>query len=232
MPPSEATTKQTSKRRRRSRAFTASRAGPPPQTGRRVWDPWRPCECPASVVARRPQPRARLPSRTGRPRGAADRPQGHGRDRRRQGRPEHSEQEGAGRRHQQDSQWVQPQGPAEGHRLQQVLEGVVGQQGDRQHGQGDTQALGAQGHQHREGTGEERPEERDVAGHEGHDGDRPGQRDPSSSAPSPTTAPFISRTMVSPRHSPGTSGRYRPRSGRPPGPGAPATRPAGGRSRR
>ena len=29
----------------------------------------------------------------------------------------------------QDSQWVQPQGPAEGHRLQQVLEGVVGQQG-------------------------------------------------------------------------------------------------------
>jgi hypothetical protein len=76
---------------------------------------------------------------------------------------------------------VQPQGPAEGHRLQQVLEGVVGQQGDRQHGQGDTQALGAQGHQHhqhREGTGEERPEERDVAGHEGHDGDRPGQRDP------------------------------------------------------
>ena len=96
-----------------------------------------------------------------------DRPQGHGGDRRREGRSEHAEQEGAGRCHQENDQRVEPQGPAESHRLQQVLEGVVGQQGDRQHGQGDAEPLGAQGDEHGEGPGEERPEERDVAGHEG-----------------------------------------------------------------
>jgi hypothetical protein len=43
---------------------------------------------------------------------------------------------------------VQPQGLAEGQRLEQVLQGVVGQQGDGEHGQGDTDTLGAEGDEH------------------------------------------------------------------------------------
>jgi Glycosyl hydrolase family 65, N-terminal domain/Glycosyl hydrolase family 65, C-terminal domain len=68
----------------------------------------------------------------------------------------------------QDVLWLNPS-------LPQELDGLDFEV--RYRGHWGTQPLGAQRDQHREGAGEERPEEWDVAGHEGHDGNRPGQGD-------------------------------------------------------
>src|SRR4029450_6587579 len=90
-------------------------------------------------------------------------------------------------------------GLAEDQRLEQVLQGVVGQQGDRQHGERDAEAVGAEGDQHREGPGEERPVEGDVLVTKLRRAIGRTRGSPSAAAPRAVTARFISPMMVTPR---------------------------------
>ena len=83
-----------------------------------------------------------------------------------------AEQHGGGRHGEQHGEGVQPQPGAERERLDDVLDGVVGEQHDRQHGQRVPEPTGPVGDQGREGAGHERPDVGHVARHERHQRDR------------------------------------------------------------
>ena len=88
----------------------------------------------------------------------------------------HDPEEHRRRRHgEQHGERVQPQPGAEGERLDDVLDGVVREQDDGEHGHGIPETAGPVGDQGGEGAGHERPDVRHVARHERHERDRRGE---------------------------------------------------------